>query len=438
MRWSKIGDGGEVSEELTRIQRRGQADRYVYRVRNDDGTYNSQLFVQGSDEDTVVQRHSDFGKWHAVTSNARMPDAHDQNDDIPLSSSNLQLSTDEGTVADMRGQLTELGFDASDPAAQAFMQAAGDGQPFTLAVERSTNTNGQDDARLVARRADGSTFVAARSGESFSQISQLPSVNGRQQVTATESDGETTNRTLIDASLSGEDVSVFSLDAQGRRSPQPGADEAMRAVLDGGNLGRRATSQFPNLVRYSSLLRGGRAQGATWAQASQTALAQVRESSRTTRGLGGANAVVSGALSLVHAYNMFDSFADGDTEGGFRSMTALSGSGSSGALAMQASGWLSEGAAATAGVWGKALGVVGAVGSIGFGIYDIAEGNVGRGVLGVASGVGVGMALAGSTGSTVGWMGPVGWGIAGVATVGGVIYDVADHVDATEIADINI
>ncbi|MHB2017781.1 MAG: hypothetical protein ACYCW6_12605 [Candidatus Xenobia bacterium] len=80
---------------------------------------------------------------------------------------------------------------------------------------------------------------------------------------------------------------------------------------------------------------------------------------------------------------------------------------------------------------GRGVGIAGSVASIGFGAYDLWRGgeNTVPGLCNVAQGVGMGMGFIWGASS---WLGPIGWGIAGLATAVSWGWT---HTQATKLAD---
>ncbi len=78
---------------------------------------------------------------------------------------------------------------------------------------------------------------------------------------------------------------------------------------------------------------------------------------------------------------------------------------------------------AALGVGGKALGAAGAVLGAGYGIYQIAQGDTVGGAFSLAAAAGTGLAVGASIAGVTGWVPVAGWAVAGVAIVGGVVYD---------------
>lgn len=75
------------------------------------------------------------------------------------------------------------------------------------------------------------------------------------------------------------------------------------------------------------------------------------------------------------------------------------------------------------GAGGKALGAAGAVLGAGYGVYQISQGEMVEAGFTLAAAAGTGLAVGAGIAGVTGWVPVAGWAVAGVAIVGGVVYD---------------
>lgn len=149
---------------------------------------------------------------------------------------------------------------------------------------------------------------------------------------------------------------------------------------------------------------------------------------------------LAGALStiglVINGNNLVRGLVDGDA--GAVLGGAAGGSSALGELSSLGSKVLSASRLTSAlKVGGRALGAAGAVLGVGYGLYQMSQGDTVQGAFSVAAGLGSGLAVGASIAGASAWVPVAGWAVAGVAVVGGLVYDLwSSHNEEHQTKDL--
>lgn len=371
---------GDGSREL--VEHKNGEDgpsTWELRKRNPDGTWNSQLFFQGT-EDTVVTRSRKEGKWEVQTQSARTPEmAEASGHQVPSGAYSETFTCENATAEEVRERLQDRELASvcqSDCWSNFAAQHPGPYQTFINMDMATTAGKRVSNGTLIMKAPDGTVLSAVYDG-------------ARDLVTACVNppgDAEPSHLSFI------ADDERLEVGPDGVQE----FVEGRRRVLD------RAGSTAA--VSKDILTGLGDKVGAKWLN-------------RIGIGTG------SGVIALV-AVQLAQALADGDMgtatakagELGLNLAIVIRSLEDAGVRAASGGNW--------AGKAGKVLGAVGIIiGLVGAG-QQAAEGNVGR----------AGIAAAGVIGGAINLLwggGPLGWGLIGLSILGGAIYE---HNDRTRVA----
>lgn len=400
-------------KELLQTSARG-GDLWELREKNEDGTWNSQTFFQGT-RDTIVKKERIEGEFHVQEERSNTEELAKKNN-IPSKSHGTQHASEAATVASVTKLLANhrMGAVQNDEGYQKFLQAHGDGKLKVLVSAGSSTLHGKErlSGNLLLESADGSRLLAVYDAEKETYVvSQQPR----------GSEGPTRVRFLR-----GPDH--LEIGANGSMRERIGSGGEWRELaLNSVEAAQLSKDRFNDARSASDILhRIAKSKKETGALLQFTdAAATGRWSNFISGGAGSAAAALQG-LSLAA------NWANGDIEGAVSSGGKL---GTNVAEVIKLSNDNAWKAAATGGRagWlarsGRVLGFAGMVVGAAEAGKDLSEGKYVGGGLKVAATTGGAYALLGASS----FAGPVGWGIAGGATLAGLAWD---HNEETKIADL--
>jgi hypothetical protein len=432
---------GDGQRELIQSQGAHGGNAWEMRTRNDDGTWDSQIFLQGTNDTIVTTERREDG-FVVSERTSSMEALNEQNPDVPARSQTT-TRTAEAASTDQTLRAVEqsrIGAIRDTDSFRSFMEQSGDG-PFQVLSTESTEGQGsgqESSASLILEAADGRRLVAAFNEErqtylvqnydaegEITDMSALTQTPGGLERLEVNGDGQ-----VATYRLQGGEFLTRDGQAQGSSGAAEGAGGAglstARAWVRTAEDVVTAPRQLSNLAR--ALSRGGEA-AATGSEAN----------SRLGRILGNgvwAGRIGTGAGGLAASLSALTLAADlsaGDYERAGRTAGNLGVDIATISRAAQGDDFLRPaGAARAAGRWtargARVLGVAGLVTGAAFAVYDASQGEYGRATLGAAGAGGAALALFGSAS----WAGPVGWGVAGVASLGMMAWD---YSDSTRVAD---
>ncbi len=388
-------------------------DLWQLREKNKDGTWNSQTFFQGT-RDTIIKKERIEGEFHVQEERSNTEELAKKNN-IPSKSHGTQHISEAATVASVTKLLGNhrMGAVQDSDCYREFMRANGDGKLKVLASTGSSTRGGTEihSGNLLLESADGArllavydakkdTYVVSQQPRGSEEPTQVSFLHGENRLEI--GDGGVRERTG-----SGGEWKELALNSVEAAQDAKNGVNNFRSASD--ILHRIAKSKWESgaLLQFTDSAAAGR-----W-------------SNRISGGLGSGAAALQG---LALAAN----WANGDIEGAVSSGGKL---GTNVAEVIKLSNETAWKAAATGGRagWlarsGRLLGVAGmAVGAVEAG-KDLSEGKYVGGGLKVAATTGSAYALLGASS----FAGPVGWGIAGGATLAGMAWD---HNEKTLIADL--
>lgn len=475
--------------ELTRTTFRPHANggreseaQWNFRRQTADGRVDSQMFLQGSN-DTVFTRNTTEGPWRVTTNEARLSEAAERARAGGASAANVppahqrltDLSADNITGAQLTAMMRDGRVGLSDMtdsrAMQEFLARAGGNANISVSISAERAGASADAARgpstMIATLPDGSRVTMRMEATGNAAAEYRPGGDASQKILSLRSEVGATEdvRLRLDEATQQVQVSRF---VDGREQPDVALSaevSAARALAACSRYGEQMISQSPLLARAAMDLgqrglagfrrewnnRWASTTGVSPAVAGRIDSAFANADAAMTRWqqqagnlhatmanrlrpvMGAANAAV-GVMSLANLASMRDAWAAGDGVGvanAAANFVADSGS-AVGGLAEAINGARTPSAGLRAVITaGRVCNGVGAAAGIGMGVYQMANGDYVRGGFSIGAGVGCGMALAGSIWASVGWMGPVGAGIAIVCTIGSLGYD---HTEGTRIA----
>lgn len=427
-RWTSAD--GKRSLDVER--RRGLPDAWTY-TNNKNGVKHSQTFYHGTEDNVIKKEYVDSNGFTVTKTNEDYETmsnkiAEKTGEPRPESGDSIVKVKDKATREDLERlirQHPELKKVVDSDNYQKFLDAVGDGK-FSLAFNDSeqTLTDGKEvyATSLTAVAPDGTKifFMDGNEGAGL----EMTSKDGQNSMTLYDARG---NRLE-----SCEKTGVILVDAKGVR-------QILKDTENLGTLAWRGPRAIGGLAQMARDLTGLGKGGRTGRL--MTALGNLDNKFNTNFGRG----LDKFALGL-NAFHTVNSAMHGDwgkaasglasTATDIGALSAHYGQGFRAGSYVDKFGktanmW-DEGATLTgvsrAAQLGKALGVAGAAYQLYTSYQDFNNGRHLRGGLGLAGAGGTALAIWGGTS----WAGPVGWGVAAVATVG---ICTVDYVDANKIAD---
>jgi hypothetical protein len=468
-RYSKYDSSGRLIEEVrkqsTQVGDKQQPPRWVHRTKNGD-EWDSQMFIQGS-TDTITKTHprgernaAGDSRWKMELQDSFLPKTREQIQDynkyksssrrIPVPERrqfDLTATLDKARQADLTQALKQHGFKGLDdnPAVQEFLKAQG-GDAFKIAVSGSgSDRDANDNSTIVLEGKDGTRMVLKHDGDKVGGMLELS--ENRKMVVAGDQGDPTTHELVYDEKTN--KISAYQLDDRGIRGELlSDVSNDLSNARNAFNLSQAAIDigHYPALMATAMKMGGRMARGVRAVTRAERALAsavnfeKVAEKIGNIKGIKGAEMVLGGVMTAVDTMSLIDAIRRGDSEGAFRTAGTLGVD--AGATMTASANWLAGGNAtagrlATVARIGKFAGVAGAGVGMFFGGKDLIDG--------IMAGdsdkmIGGGLGVAGSAGALVGtiwgtstWFGPVGWGVAALATAGTLAWEGYKHVDHTYI-----
>lgn len=420
---------GDGNRELVQSQGPHGGNAWEFRQRNGDGTWDSQIFLQGSD-DTIVTRNTREGGFNVETRTATTPELAENNQGVPSNQTTVTRTAEAATAAQVNRVLDRhpMSTIRETDAFRQFMEQSGDGTFQVMASEsdgRMPDGTRQQGGSFMMEAADGRRLVAMYNQETDTYA-----------VRTEDAQGEPTHFSAVTRTRGG--MERLEVNSEGRveeyrlsqttgttRTWLRSAEDVITAPRQLGTAGvqitragARALQRFDNALISSRTLNnidafGEIFEGGTWAR-------------RIGVGAGGLAAGLS-------ALSMSADLASGDIQGAGRhasnlgvDIASITRATTNRALTATNAGLRSNAHWAVKG--SRVLGIAGVVAGAGFAAYDVTQGEYVRAGFGAASTAGAALAIFGSSS----WAGPVGWGVAGVATIGMLAWD---YDQGTRVAD---
>jgi hypothetical protein len=443
---------GQIDKEVVKLSRDGAQNQWIAKKKNADGSYDTQSFIQGT-EDTVLTRSKKTGGWDVKTSEARMGDTREAVQEAnrekgtkipvpPAKTNHVEASKDDATVPELRRKLRDLGLsEATSHKAYERFAAQMEGKKFSVAYERTTDSDGKDQSVLVAEAKDGTRLAIATDPKTGGVASQADLGDDL----AVQSSSQGRERLDIEVRSTEDGFEAFVSENGGafKRSPEITSELAEAR----GTLGHTKTAidRTKDVVKVTG--RVGRRAG-TAMRGAIDRISKSKRFGRFTKGLDKGIvgiSVVSGVLAMGE---MASGIANGDAKQFAQGASGLAVDSSNAIFGvadlMQRTGKVSSTSSRLASTlkFSKWLGVTGGVAGMGFGVNDLMNGETFKGTVGIIGGgatiaTAVGSyagsaAAAGTVWSTMGWMGPVG-AITALAATG--LLAGYGHVEGTKIAE---
>ena len=416
---------------------KGMPDTWTYTTKDGDKT-RSQTFIRGSEDTSISESYTDKDGFQVTKTTEDFRDMAEKvkeasGGDMAATGHTIQKLMDVASVEDLNKLIKdhpELKEITESDNFKRFLDQVGDGK-FSLAFQDSeqTLTDGKESftTSLNATAADGTSLTYVSGQEGGGVQYHQPGEKGEEAFTATTLFDDRGNR-LESAS----DGSASLVSFKGARQILKDAETVGTAAWRGPRALAHVPEMIGDLTKMGKIGKSGRL---------MTALGNLDNQFQTNFGKG-LDKVALG-LNAFHTVSSAYQGKWGEAAGGLAGTAtgigAIAGHYGQGWKAGQYVDKLGK----TANMWdegatlagvsrtaqiGKALGAAGAVYQLGTGIYDITQERYARGALGIAGAGGTALAIWGGAS----WAGPVGWGLAAVATAG--IYTI-DYVDGNAIAE---
>jgi len=412
---------GDGSRELIQSQGPHGGNAWELRERNADGSWDSQIFLQGT-EDTIITRSRNEGGFRVEERTANTPSLHEQNENVPEESRSTVRTAEAATTQQIEGLMdnSPLSTIRETDSFRQFMEQSGDG-PFQVVHSDSeeTGANGTvNSSNFMMEAPDGRRLAATYNHETQTYTVKTFDEEGTTSgLSAITREGNQFER--LEVSADGQvTTSVASASGEVRNWVRVAED-----VITSPQQVARGARAARTIVRLDEALMGTNSAGIS---SLGSRILDGKWASRIGVGAGGAAAVLSG-MSLTA------DLAGGDYAGAARTagtmgidIATVSKSlnsdvfGAPATAASRAGRWAAQGS--------RFLGAAGAVTSVVFAGVDAYNGEYVRAGLGAASAGGAALALFGTSSLA----GPLGWGIAGVASIGLMAWD---YNQGTRVAD---
>lgn len=389
------------------------------REKNPDGTWNSQVFLQGTDDNIVTKTRKEGG-FTVEERTSHLQELAKKNDKVPPESHTVTRNADAATAGQVNEVLKKstVGEITNTDAFKKFMADSGDG-PFQVV---STDSDAKDKKGNTSKSS--SFIMEAPDGR------KLAAVYDEKSKTYTlktfDSNGEVTSLAAI--TRVGDNLEKLEIDADGKATTSVASATGnvrswLRTAEDVVTAPHHVAKGVRAVARLDEALIGAN-QAGKLGQMSKL-LADGKWAGRIGVGAGGAAALLSG-MSLTA------DLMSGDYAGATRTAGTLGMDIATIAKAANSDSFMNPALAASkAGRWAaqgsRYLGIAGAVTSVVFAGVDAYEGKWVRAGLGAASAGGAALALFG----TASIAGPLGWGIAGAASIAMMAWD---YNEGTHIA----
>jgi hypothetical protein len=394
--------------ELLRFQTNGGGKMWEFRQGKNLGGHevkDSQVFIQGTNN-TIKTTNSLENGFLVTRTDSDLSDSEQaKKNQMPAESHATLGSKERGRMRDLQQLVQTKGRPLSglsslqdSKAYKQFQQLAGN-KPIKLAFSEDVRTfeDGRTirEARIVAE-SGGNRLILTRDPQTRSLAAHLRGNEGKETLSIQ------TGKEQLE--LSGPNLLKIPRDVAQRGADAWKATEGVQAMVKHGD---KYVDAFQDSYQLSK-----------W--------------SRPLQGVGVAVSAVSLGMNLAGG-NMKDAGADAANLATDVAGVTEAAAGMRGPLSAvsKTAEWTTKA--------GRGLGIAGAIVSTGYGVHEIATGDKVKGTLDVLAGLGTGVgtaaAIAGPAWAAGSWAGPVGWGVAAVASVGALTYD---NVKSTEIAPLGI